>query len=193
VYGRFGKNSERRGHGMRVMSTSPDDAHHAPNKLRPTLEEVKALLAEERDFLRPIVEAVLQELLEAEMTETLCAAKGRTDAGAARPPQRSLRLHPGHQGRQAGAAGAMISAHGRPRGKRAGRRLRVPPSCLISMPGRSAAPVRRCSGRDRAAECGALSDPQRVWRDAPHGLIMAIQPPMLISCATAWASAATGR
>ena len=34
-------------------------------KLRPTLEEVKALLAQDRDFLRPIVEAVLQELLEA--------------------------------------------------------------------------------------------------------------------------------
>jgi transposase-like protein len=45
-------------------------------KLRPTLEEVKALLAEDRDFLRPIVEAVLQELLEAEMTEALGAAKG---------------------------------------------------------------------------------------------------------------------
>jgi Transposase, Mutator family len=45
-------------------------------KLRPTLEEVKALLAEDRDFLRPLVEAVLQELLEAEMTEALGAEKG---------------------------------------------------------------------------------------------------------------------
>jgi transposase-like protein len=45
-------------------------------KLRPTLGEVKALLAADRDFLRPIVEAVLQELLEAEMTEALGAAKG---------------------------------------------------------------------------------------------------------------------
>jgi transposase-like protein len=45
------------------------------------LEEVKALLAEDRDFLRPIVEAVLQELLEAEMTEALGAEKGeRTPA-----------------------------------------------------------------------------------------------------------------
>jgi putative transposase len=50
-------------------------------KLRPTLEEVKALLAQDRDFLRPIVEAVLQELLEAEMTEALGAEKGeRTPA-----------------------------------------------------------------------------------------------------------------
>jgi putative transposase len=45
-------------------------------KLRATLEEVKALLAEDRDFLRPLVQAVLQELLEAEMTEVLGAEKG---------------------------------------------------------------------------------------------------------------------
>jgi putative transposase len=45
-------------------------------KLRPTPEEVKALLAEDRDFLRPVVEAVLQELLEAEMTEALGAEEG---------------------------------------------------------------------------------------------------------------------
>ena len=50
-------------------------------KLRPTLEEVKALLGEDQDVLRPIIEAVLQELLEAEMTEALGAAKGeRTPA-----------------------------------------------------------------------------------------------------------------
>jgi transposase-like protein len=50
-------------------------------KLRPTLAEVKALLAEERDFLRPLVQAVLQELLEAEMSEALCAEKGERTAG----------------------------------------------------------------------------------------------------------------
>src|ERR687897_1066192 len=50
-------------------------------KLRPTLEEVKALLSEDRDFLRPLVQAVLQELLEAEMSEALGAEKGeRTPA-----------------------------------------------------------------------------------------------------------------
>jgi hypothetical protein len=37
-------------------------------KLRLTLAEVKALLAEDRDFPRSLVQAVLQELLEAEMT-----------------------------------------------------------------------------------------------------------------------------
>src|ERR671910_1091739 len=49
-------------------------------KLRPTLEEVKALLVEDRDFLRPLVQAVLQELLEAEMTEALGAEKGERTA-----------------------------------------------------------------------------------------------------------------
>jgi putative transposase len=45
-------------------------------KLRPTLAEVKALLSEDQDFLRPLVQAVLQELLDAEMTAALGAAKG---------------------------------------------------------------------------------------------------------------------
>jgi transposase-like protein len=36
---------------------------------------VEALLAEDQDFLRPLVQAVLQELLEAEMTEILGAGK----------------------------------------------------------------------------------------------------------------------
>ena len=49
-------------------------------KLRLALDEVKALLAQDRDFL--LVETVLQELLEAEMNEALGAAKGE------RTPQR---------------------------------------------------------------------------------------------------------
>src|ERR671910_1407758 len=61
-------------------------------KLRPTLEEVKALLVEDRDFLRPLVQAVLQELLEAEMTEALGAEKGE------RTPQR-LGHRSGYYGR----------------------------------------------------------------------------------------------
>ena len=81
MYGRFCKKPERRGHGMRVMMTSPEDAHHARSKLRPTLEQVKALPSEDQDFLRPLVQAVLQKLLEAEMTEALGAEKGeRTPA-----------------------------------------------------------------------------------------------------------------
>ncbi|MGH6914440.1 MAG: IS256 family transposase, partial [Geminicoccales bacterium] len=49
-------------------------------EVRPTLAEVKALLADDRDFLRPLVQAVLQELLEAEMTEVLGAEKGERSA-----------------------------------------------------------------------------------------------------------------
>ena len=49
-------------------------------KLRPTLEEVKVLLLEDRDFVRPLVEAVLHELLEAEMTAALGAEKGERTA-----------------------------------------------------------------------------------------------------------------
>jgi len=45
-------------------------------KLRPTLAEIKSLLASDKDFLKPIVRAVLQEVLEEEMTEALAAAKG---------------------------------------------------------------------------------------------------------------------
>jgi transposase-like protein len=71
----------RRGHGMRVMFEVTGRMHTMPRgKLRPTLEEVKALLAEDRDFLRPLVQAVVQELLEAEMTEALGAEKGERSA-----------------------------------------------------------------------------------------------------------------
>jgi hypothetical protein len=75
-------------------------------KLRPTLAEVKALLAEDQDFLRPLVQAVLQELLEAAMTEALGAATGERMPDRLRLPGRLLRSRPGHPGRQAGAAGA---------------------------------------------------------------------------------------
>ena len=51
-------------------------------KERARREDVKALLAADQDFLRPLVQVVLQELLEAEMTEALDAEKGE------RTPQR---------------------------------------------------------------------------------------------------------
>ena len=50
-------------------------------KLRPTLAEIKNLLASDKDFLKPIVRAVLQEVLEQEMTDTLGAAKGERIEG----------------------------------------------------------------------------------------------------------------
>jgi len=50
-------------------------------KLKPTGSEIKALLAKVADFLKPIVRAVLQEVLETEMTEALGAGKGERTEG----------------------------------------------------------------------------------------------------------------
>src|SRR5215471_5150168 len=43
--------------------------------------DVKALLAEDGEFLRALARAALQEVLEAEMTEALSAEKGERAAG----------------------------------------------------------------------------------------------------------------
>ena len=43
--------------------------------------EVKALLAQDEDFLRALARTALQEVLEAEMTEALGAEKGERAAG----------------------------------------------------------------------------------------------------------------
>ncbi len=48
---------------------------------KPELLDVKALLSAEEDFLRPLVERVVQAALEAEMTEALGAAKSERTAG----------------------------------------------------------------------------------------------------------------
>ena len=45
-------------------------------KLTPKLKEIKELLAEEEDYLRPLVGLVVQEVLDAEMSEVLGAQKG---------------------------------------------------------------------------------------------------------------------
>jgi putative transposase len=50
-------------------------------KLRPTLAEIKGLLSSDKDFLKPIVRAILQEVLEAEMTEALGAGKSERVEG----------------------------------------------------------------------------------------------------------------
>jgi len=50
-------------------------------KITPTLKEIKELMAEDAEFLRPLVRSVVQEVLEAEMNEALGAQKGeRTEA-----------------------------------------------------------------------------------------------------------------
>jgi Transposase, Mutator family len=53
-------------------------------RLRPTLAEIEAALEADGDFLKPIIRTVLQEVLEAEMTEALGAAKGERTEGRLR-------------------------------------------------------------------------------------------------------------
>src|SRR5580704_10052123 len=65
---------------MRVMSQSPDPLArmHTMTKRqgKSGTIDVKALLAEDEEFLRALVRTALQEVLEAEMTEALGAEKG---------------------------------------------------------------------------------------------------------------------
>jgi hypothetical protein len=71
--------------------------------------DVKAVLAEDEEFLRALVRTALQEVLEVEMTEALGAEKGRTGGGPAGLPVGLLRPDVNHTGRQTGAAGAAGS------------------------------------------------------------------------------------
>src|SRR5206468_7972503 len=70
---------------MRVMWRSPDPLarmHTMTKKQgRSGTIDVKALLAEDEEFLRALVRTALQEVLEAEMTEALGAEKGERATG----------------------------------------------------------------------------------------------------------------
>ena len=46
-----------------------------------SVSEIKAMMAEDDDFLRPMVRAVIQEFLEAEMVEAVGAEKGERAEG----------------------------------------------------------------------------------------------------------------
>jgi putative transposase len=50
-------------------------------KLTPKLKEIKELMAEEEEFLGPLVGLVVQEIMEAEMSEALGAQKGERIEG----------------------------------------------------------------------------------------------------------------
>src|SRR5260370_12023841 len=50
-------------------------------KITPRLREIKELMSGEEDFLRPLVGLVVQEVLEAEMSEALGAQKGERTEG----------------------------------------------------------------------------------------------------------------
>src|SRR5205807_322419 len=70
---------------MRVMRQSPDPLArmHTMTKRqgKSGTIDVKALVAEDEEFLRALVRTALQEVLEAEMTEALGAEKGERAAG----------------------------------------------------------------------------------------------------------------
>ena len=44
-------------------------------------EEIKSLMEEDTDFLKPMVQFIVQEVLEAEMSETVGAEKGERTEG----------------------------------------------------------------------------------------------------------------
>src|SRR5690349_11950847 len=62
--------------------TTPGEGRHAmtQGEGKPRASALKALLAEDREFVREIVRAALQEILEAEMTEALGAEKSERTA-----------------------------------------------------------------------------------------------------------------
>ena len=70
---------------MRVMFdvTNPDEGKHTMTERKGKAEgiDVKALLTGDEAFIRTVVRAALQEVLEAEMTEAVGAAKGERTAG----------------------------------------------------------------------------------------------------------------
>ena len=68
---------------MHVMATSPLERAHTmtQEKSRAAHPSLKALMAEDQDFVRHLVREVMQEILEAEMTDALGAEPGeRTEA-----------------------------------------------------------------------------------------------------------------
>src|SRR5215470_3109175 len=98
---------------MRVISRSPDPLTrmHTMTKRqgKSGTIDIKAVLAEDEEFLRALVRMALQEVLEAEMTEALGRREERTGLGPAGLQVGLLRPNADHAGRQAGAAGAAGS------------------------------------------------------------------------------------
>ena len=85
----------------------------------PSREEWKAALVEivkEGDYLRTLVEQVVQQVLEAEMEEALGAEKGERTAEPSRIPQRSLFTDVSHAGGKTGTACTAGSARALPDG-----------------------------------------------------------------------------
>ena len=74
---------KKAGHGKRLEVTKQPTMKRTTtrNKITPRLREIKELMSGEEDFLRPLVGLVVQEVLEAEMSEALGAQKGERTEG----------------------------------------------------------------------------------------------------------------
>ena len=73
-------------------------------------------MAGQEDFLRPLIQEVIQQVLEAEMDEALGAGKSERTAGAARLPVGPLQPDAVDAGGEAGVAGAAGPAGAVPDG-----------------------------------------------------------------------------
>ena len=95
------------------MSKSPDSVWRTSamtkTEGKPAIAAVKELFTTSPDGLRELVRAVVQEMLEAEMTEALGAGKSERTRRPARLPLRLLHPHARHARRQARVARAAGS------------------------------------------------------------------------------------
>jgi len=64
-----------------VIKQQPKKQTMTRKKTKRTLQEIKELIAEEEDLLRPLIATMLQEILEAEMSQALGAEKGERVEG----------------------------------------------------------------------------------------------------------------
>jgi putative transposase len=130
--------------------------------------DVRALLAGDEEFLRALVRSTLDEVLEAEMTETLGAEKGERTRAAGLPVG-LLRPNADHAGRRIGAAGCRRIGAGGSR-----------PSCSNGISVRSGRWWRRwrrctCKGFRPAKACpresGGEGDHRGVVRPQLFGVV----------------------
>jgi transposase-like protein len=78
-------------------------------KTKRSLQEIKELIAGEEDILRPLIGAVLQEVLEAEMSQALGAEKGERIEGRLGYRSGYYVLQSDHQGGKSGTTGTPRS------------------------------------------------------------------------------------
>ena len=72
------KFSKRRGHDKQLGARKQPTEYRTmiQKRVNKGTKEIKAMMAEDADFLRPLVRSVIQEFLEAEMAEAVGAEKG---------------------------------------------------------------------------------------------------------------------